>query len=139
MKNLEKLSGDNWKIDIIMVSRIPVMLIIHEYTLYTLTRRKAQFKTISSVIDEISAHCPWYTIPENPVIGKNNDRRLNGSITEIKRISAGDYPDNLTKEIAERINTCIYSYLSEKNTGTGHLKKLLENICWACGRRIILH
>jgi hypothetical protein len=51
--NLQQREGDFWKIDIFMTGRIPMLLIVHEYTLFTLVRRKSEFKNIDAVAEEI--------------------------------------------------------------------------------------
>lgn len=115
--DLNEQSGDFWKIDIIMVSHYPVLFMIHELTLYTLVRRKKDFKTINDIANEIKSCCHWYKYTGEIILGKNTNRKLNGSITEIKRIIAGEYTSNFTEEIQDRINTCLFSYLSEEKYG----------------------
>ncbi|MFO8084122.1 MAG: hypothetical protein R6U27_07380 [Desulfobacterales bacterium] len=84
--NLQQRKGDFWKIDIFMMLRIPMLLIVHEYTLFTLVRRKSEFKSIDAVAKEILKHCPWYQYDGEISTGKNSDRRISGSFNEIKRI-----------------------------------------------------
>ncbi len=112
--DLKEQSGDFWKIDVIMVSHYPVLLIVHEYTLFALVRRKTKFNTIDDVVEEIKHSCPWYRCPKKVIIGKNRNRKLNGAITEMKRITAGTYSSNFTSEIEKRIHMSIYSYLSAR-------------------------
>lgn len=57
-EDLPEQDGDFWKIDVIMMSRYPVLLIVHERTLWTLVRLKSGFKTIDEVADEILLYCP---------------------------------------------------------------------------------
>ena len=42
-KDLEERSGDFWKVDVVMIGRVPMLFIVHEYTLFTMVRRKSQF------------------------------------------------------------------------------------------------
>jgi anaerobic sulfite reductase subunit C len=42
-----------------MIGRIPVLLIVNEYTLFTLVRRKSRFKTIDAVAEEILNCQTW--------------------------------------------------------------------------------
>lgn len=123
---LPEQQGDCWKVDVIMVSRYPVLLIIHEYTLYTLVRRKAELPAIQSVMDEISRCCPWYEPQGALTVGKNLDKRLNGSINEMKRVTAGDYSENFAREIQEGINTCPFSALSNRKYDYGTPMEALE-------------
>ena len=124
--DLEDQSGDFWKIDVIMVSHYPVLLIVHEYTLYTLVRRKVNFKTIEDVVEEIKHFCPWYRCPKKLIIGKNTNKKLNGAITEMKRITAGTYYSDFTSEMEKRINMSIYSYLSAEKYNYGNPLKSIE-------------
>lgn len=41
--DLESRNGDFWKVDVVMAERVPMLFIVHEYTLFTLVRRKSQF------------------------------------------------------------------------------------------------
>lgn len=117
--DLNEQNGDFWKIDTIMVSRYPVVLFIHEYTLFTLVRRKTDFKTIKSVINEIMRCCPWYKHIGDITIGKNTDKKLNGNINEMKRSTAGDYSTNFCLEIESIINNCLFLNLSTEKYGYG--------------------
>ena len=124
--DLQEQSGDHWKIDMIMVSHYPVLLIVHEYTLYTLVRRKSEFKSIEHIVHEIKIKCPWYQCPDKIIAGKNSDRKLVGSMNEMKMATAGGYSMNFTEEIQERINNNWYSYLSEEKYNYGTPYEALE-------------
>jgi hypothetical protein len=52
----------------------------------TLARRKSEFKNIDAVAEEILRYCPWYRYDGKISTGKNSNRRISGSINEIKRI-----------------------------------------------------
>ena len=67
--SLEERSGDFWKVDIQMVERVPMLFIVHEYTLFTLVRRKTQFRDPLNIADEIKKACPWYPLAI-PLLGK---------------------------------------------------------------------
>lgn len=109
--DLNEQKGDFWKIDIIMVSHYPVVLLIHEYTLFTLVRRKTKFKAIKNVTNEIRRCCPWYKHGKEVTIGKNSDKKLIGNINEMKRSTTGDYSTNFCLEIESTINNCLFSNL----------------------------
>lgn len=111
-KDLEERSGDFWKIDIMMIGRIPMLLIVHEYTLFTIIRRKSAFQNLHSVANEILKSSPWYHGSKSLLLGKNGNRQLNGSINEIKRITAGLYSPDQINAMELAINQCIFSYLS---------------------------
>ncbi|MBI4826308.1 MAG: hypothetical protein HY807_07795 [Nitrospirae bacterium] len=118
-QSLPERSGDNWKIDIIMIERTPMLLIIHEYTLFTLVRRKSEFKSIPDIAEEIRKCCPWYRYTGEISIGKNNDRRLIGSINEIKFQIEGEFLPNQINAMEMQINDCLYSYLSPRKRDYG--------------------
>ena len=116
-KELEERSGDSWKVDIMMIGRVPMLLIVHEYTLFTLIRRKSAFQNLNGVASEILKSCPWYRGSKSLSLGKNGNRQLNGSINEIKRITIGLYSPEQINAMEMVINQCIFSYLStEKNS-----------------------
>ncbi|MCD4675405.1 MAG: hypothetical protein K8S18_05340 [Desulfobacula sp.] len=111
-KDLEERSGDFWKIDIMMIGRVPMLLIVHEYTLFTIIRRKSTFQNLHSVASDILKSCPWYRGSKSLSLGKNGNRQLNGSINEIKRITTGLYSPDQINAMEMAINQCIFSYLS---------------------------
>jgi hypothetical protein len=117
--DLPERKGDFWKIDITMIGRTPMILIIHEYTLFTLVRKKSGFKRIDDISNEIIHCCHWYKCKETVSLGKNTDRKLNGSINEIKnQIWFVDSPDSINR-MEMTINGCLYSYLSDKKYDYG--------------------
>ncbi|MCG8470514.1 MAG: hypothetical protein MI742_01490 [Desulfobacterales bacterium] len=109
---LEERSGDFWKVDIAMFGRVPMLFIVHELTLFTLVRRKSQFKTLQGVVSEITSCCPWYKNSEAFSIGKNGNRKITGSINEIKRMTVGLYSSENINAMEMLINQCLFSYLS---------------------------
>ena len=112
--DLQERSGDRWKVDVVMLGRVPILLIVHEFTLYTLVRRKSQFHSPLDIADEIVRCCPWYRSDISPALGRNADRRIVGSITEMKRQILGAYsPDDIVT-VENLINGGLYSYLSAK-------------------------
>ena len=112
--DLPERSGDHWKVDVMMVGRVPMLLIVHAYTLFTLVRRKSEFKTVESIGDEIRRCCSWYRYDGPVTVGKNSNRRLTGSITEIKRNTRGMYSPEQINAMEMQINRCLFSYLSKK-------------------------
>jgi len=111
--DLLERTGDHWKVDIMMVERVPMLLIVHAYTLFTLVRRKSDSKTVEGIADEIRRCCPWYRHVGRVTAGKNSNRRLTGSITEIKRNTWGLYSPEQINAMEMRINNCLFSYLSK--------------------------
>ena len=111
--DLPERSGDRWKVDVMMVGRVPMLLIVHVYTLFTLVRRKSDFKTLEGIGEEIRRCCPWYRHVGPVTVGKNSNRRLTGSITEIKRNTWGLCLPDQSNAMEMRINNCLFSYLSE--------------------------
>jgi hypothetical protein len=116
-KDLGERTGDFWKINAVMVERVPMLFIVHEYTLFTLVRRKSQFRDLSAVANEIVNSCPWYSGLKTLTLGKNGNRRLTGSVNEMKRMTLGlFYPDQINgMEMA--INQGLFSYLSAEREG----------------------
>ncbi len=110
--DLKERSGDFWKVDIMMIGRVPMLLIAHEYTLFTIVRRKSTFKNLESITGDILKSCPWYHGSKSLSLGKNGNRQLNGSINEVKRITAGLYSPEQINAMEMSINQCIFSYLS---------------------------
>ena len=111
-KDLEERSGDFWKVDAVMIGRVPMLFIVHEYTLFTLVRRKSQFHDPLAIVKEVIISCPWYRSPTAPSLGKNGNRKLTGSINEMKRMTLGWYSPGQINAMEMSINQGIYSYLS---------------------------
>ena len=109
---LEERSGDFWKIDIVMLGRIPMLFIVHEYTLFTLVRRKSQFKNLQAITKDINVSCPWYKNNAEFSLGKNGNRKITGSINEIKRMTVGLYSAENINAMEMSINQGLFSYLS---------------------------
>ena len=116
-KDLEERSGDFWKVDTVMIGRVPMLFIVHEYTLFTLVRRKSQFRDPLAIADDIIKACPWYRGPATPSLGKNGNRKLTGSINEIKRLTLGLYSPEQINAMEMSINQFIFSYLSPDPNG----------------------
>jgi len=119
-EDLLERTGDHWKVDVMMVGHVPMLLIVHAHTLFTLVRRKSDFKTVESIGDEIRRCCPWYRYGGRVTVGKNLNRTLIGSITEIKRNTWGLYSPEQINAMERQINNCLFSYLSKvpRNYGT---------------------
>jgi hypothetical protein len=111
-KDLEARSGDFWKVDAVMIGRVPMLFIVHEHTLFTLVRRKSQFRDPLAIADEVRMACPWYRSPATPSLGKNGHRKLTGSINEMKRMTLGLYSPEQTNAMEMSINQGLFSYLA---------------------------
>ena len=116
-KDLEERTGDFWKIDVVMVERVPMLFIVHEYTLFTLIRRKSQFRDLLAVANEVINSCPWYHGLKSFTLGKNGNRRLTGSINEIKRMTLGLFSPEQINTMEMAINQGLFSYLSVERKG----------------------
>ena len=125
--DLPERSGDHWKVDVVMMGRVPMLLIVHEHTLSTLVRRKSMFRSPLDIADEICRCCPWFPREVPRSLGKNGDRRIVGSMNEMKRMIIGFYtPDDMA--MAERsLNTGLYTYLSAEKYGYGRPFQAVEN------------
>jgi hypothetical protein len=126
-KKLEKRSGDLWKVDIMMIGRVPMLLIVHEYTLFTLIRRKSAFQNLHGIASDILKSCPWYRGSKLLSLGKNGNRQLNGSINEIKRITIGLYSPEQINAMEMAINQCIFSYLSTEKSNYSNPFEAVES------------
>ncbi len=116
-KDLEERAGDFWKVDVVMIERVPMLFIVHEYTLFTLVRRKSQYRDPQSIASDVMNVCPWYKAPEAYSPGKNGDRKLTGSINEIKRLTLGLYSPEQINAMEMSINQGLFSYLSTERYG----------------------
>lgn len=116
-KDLEERSGDFWKVDVVMDGRVPMLFIVHEYTLFTMVRRKSQFKEPMTIANEILNSCPWYHSSKTLSLGKNGNRKLTGSINEMKRMTIGLYSPDQINAMEMFINQCLFSYLSSEKDG----------------------
>lgn len=120
-KDLPERSGDHWKVELEMFGRVPMLLIVHEQTLFTLVRRKSQFKTAEQLADEIRLCCSWFRNKSETAFGRNSDRRFTGSITEMKRmIRILDYSPERINGMEMAINDCPFSYLRDRETKRCH-------------------
>jgi len=126
-KDLEERSGDFWKVDIMMIGRVPMLLIVHEYTLFTIIRRKSTFQNLESITNDILKSCPWYHGSKSLSLGKNGNRQLNGSINEIKRMTVGLYSPEQINAMEMSINQCIFSYLSAEKNGYSNPFEVVES------------
>ncbi|MDX2454836.1 hypothetical protein [Desulfosarcina sp.] len=116
-KDLKERSGDFWKVEAVMIGRVPMLYIVHEYTLFTMVRRKSEFRDPLIIADEIIQSCPWYRSPATPSLGRNGNRRLTGSITEMKRMTVGLYSPEQINAMEMSINQSLFSYLSTNRNG----------------------
>ena len=126
-KDLEERSGDFWKVDAVMVERVPMLFIVHENTLFTLVRRKSQFRDPLAIANEVINSCPWYRGPKTLTLGKNGNRRLTGSINEMKRMTLGLYSQEQINAIEMAINKGLFSYLSTKREGYSNPFEAVES------------
>ena len=114
--DLEEREGDFWKVDVVMIERVPMLFIVHEYTLFTLIRRKSQFRDPQAIANDIMNSCPWYQAPKSLSLGKSGNRKLTGSINEMKRLTVGLYSHEQINAMEMSINQCLFSYIAaEKN------------------------
>jgi hypothetical protein len=116
-KDLEDRSGDLWKVDVVMAGRVPMLFIVHEYTLFTIVRRKSQFHHPQAIANDVINSCPWYRGSKSLSLGKNGNRKLTGSINEMKRMTIGLYSPEQINAMEMAINQCLFSYLSADRNG----------------------
>jgi hypothetical protein len=113
-KDLEERSGDFWRVDVVMIGRTPMLFIVHEYTLFTFVRPKSQFRDLQSLSGEINNASPWYKGEKSLSLGKNWNRKLTGSINEMKRMTVGLYAPEQINAMEMSINQGLFSYLTTK-------------------------
>jgi len=126
-QDLEERSGDFWKVEVVMFGRVPMLYIVHETTLFTVVRRKSQFRHPFEIAEEIITCCPWYRGDIQPSLGKNGNRRITGSINEIKRMTVGLFSPDQVNALEMFINNCIFSYLSPDQQGYGKPFEAVES------------
>ena len=75
-----------------------------------------QFRDPQAIANDAINSCPWYRATKSLSLGKNGNRKLTGSINEMKRMTVGLYPPEQINAMEMSINQCLFSYLSaEKN------------------------
>jgi len=116
---LEERSGDFWKVDVAMFGHVPVLMIVHEYTLFTLVRRKAHFKSPLDIADEIRQCCPWYRYVGQPTLGRNGNKRITGSINQMKRETLAMFLPDQINAIEMYINDDLFSYIAVEKRSYG--------------------
>jgi hypothetical protein len=109
---LEERAGDFWKVDVEILGRVPMLMMVHEYTLFTLIRRKSQFKTPLDIAFEIKRCCPWYRYVGQPSFGRNGNRRIVGSITQMKKEIRGLFSPEEINTVEMYLNNNLYSYIA---------------------------
>ncbi len=115
-KDLDERSGDFWKVDVVTIDRVPMLFIVHEHTLLTLVRRQSQFRDPLAIATDVVTSCPWYRHPETPSLDKNGNRKLTGSINEMKRMTLGVYSPEQINAMEMSIKG-LFSYLSADPKG----------------------
>jgi len=125
--SLEERSGDFWKVDVQILDRVPMLFIVHEYTLFTLVRRKTLFRDPLHIAGEIRKVCPWYRYSGEPTLGKNSNRKLTGSISDMKRMTWGLYSPEQINALEMFINSRLYSFLSPDKNGYGRPFEAVES------------
>lgn len=105
--------GDSWRVDILTIYRRRCLLVVHEKTLYTFFLRSPEVKTIKDLIKQIREKCSWYDYDsENVFVGKGEDKKVTGSIIDMKKLIKYYQQDNRTKEIIlDHINDTPFSML----------------------------
>jgi len=107
---LTPVENGAWVVDLIKFGKGPlVALIVHQDSLFTLVRMAAELKTMGDVEHEIAQ--VWSPF-ESVAIVRNGNRRVTGSITDMKHMSRIHYAhgDSL-RDIENRLNDCPFSYI----------------------------
>ena len=88
-------------------------MVVHEKTLYTFILRSPEVKTIDDLIQQIREKCSWYDFdPENIFIGKGENKKVTGSITDSKKLIKYWQWDELSIEkMLDLINDTPFSML----------------------------
>jgi hypothetical protein len=98
-----------WVVDLMKLGKGPLLaLFVHQDTLFTLLRQASVVKTLDQVAAEIAA-VQQGRAPAVVPLYKNGNRRVTGSIMEMKfMISYRAQVDDLLK-VEDGINGCIFS------------------------------
>jgi len=122
-QQLEERNEDCWKVDIFRAGRRDYWLIAHERTLHTLVRPRTELRGIEAIADEIVRCFPWYRpFAGANSIGRNSDKRLTGTFTEMKRAATFyQFPDQRL-HLEQALNDNLYTYLAvgSETYGTPH-------------------
>lgn len=84
-KNLPMQDGDYWRIDICHINRLKYLMAVHEETFCTHLLRAFDFKSFELIHRFILELSPWFCF-SSVSIGKCNDRKVTGTMTEMKKI-----------------------------------------------------
>jgi len=100
-----------WVVDLMKLGKGPgLVLIVHQETLFTLLRWASAVKTLAQVAAEIAA-VQHGRMPAVTPLYKNGNRRVTGSITDMKfMMRCHAQFDDLAK-IEDRINGSLFSVL----------------------------
>jgi hypothetical protein len=129
---LEERSGDFWKVDVAMFAHVPLLMIVHEYTLFTLIRPKSQFKTPQDIAAEIRRCCTWYRCDGQPTFGRNGNKRIIGSITQMKRETWQMFLPEQINAIEIYLNNNLYSYIAVGKRNYGKPFEAVEGYVSGC-------
>ncbi len=105
--------GDSWRVDILTIYRKRYILVVHEKTLYSFLLRSPEVKTIDDLIKQIRQNCAWYDYnSDNIFIGKGENKKVTGSITDSKKLIKYWQWDKLSIEkMLDLINDTPFSML----------------------------
>lgn len=96
---LEAREGDFWRVDIVYVQRRKYLLCAHEVTLAVSLHQAARHRTLDSLFDALAERHPWYLGTRETGIMKGSNRRITGSMTDMKQMM--EYMKDSTAEELE--------------------------------------
>lgn len=115
-EDMEYHEGDSWRVDYVTIYRKKYLIVVHEATLFTLLLRATEYKEIKTVIAHIVMNCNWYRYdPDKLFIGKASDRKVTGSIVDMKQLIKSNQEINMNViEINRFLNDTPFSAISGK-------------------------
>jgi|GEM_PF-5974479 hypothetical protein len=108
---LETSVRDVFRVDVMTINRKKYVLVVHELTMYTLLLEAASCKTVEKTCKNIREFCPWYTGAEI-TLGKTSDRKIIGTVTEIRMTIEYLKQEHPPQELSAIINRMIFSILN---------------------------
>lgn len=98
-----------WVVDLLKLDKGPLLvLIIHQDSLFTRIRLAAALKSLEQMADLIAGAWPERR-PADGVICRNGNRRVTGSITDMKHLIRAHAKFDELAQIEDSINDCPFS------------------------------
>jgi len=120
---LEAVETGAWVVDLLKLGRGPLLvLIVHQDSLFTLLRPFAEVKSLEHLGAEIARVWPGYRL-DATAICRNGNRRVTGSITDMKHLIRVHVRFDDLSVVEEKINDCPFSAI-----GMDHPQRRFERL-----------